>query len=864
MSPLLLCSVFILMLTCTFTWAGQNFVSVADCPKDANGWELRSKEKSCYGDTPDYLCAAIENKEGEFGEICTKYGLTPSNKCAVLNAQTHNLDSVECKAASGCPSQPYIPSELWRYKICYGNFYEMKTTLTQNITPRTTNAGSRNGTLVGDRPIGGDSVFGAGLAVAVVFIVIIVVVVVVLVVFYVTNKFGFRKKVQQLYTDLRQRFQHSGRTDSHEESEKDAEKDEIEVLLHNDDTKKGASFDDLNNGANSDQPIYAKPEKTKTRKDPVKPEKAKTKKGKHDDRDQKKKKLEELLKYLVHILERELSVNDLKEKMVIHSKSIEQYFSEPLIKELQSVEKQGDYSRLDISSVFTLLWNFCDGIKPPSRGWDYEPSDDETHVGADIERIRFMWNKYCDDDFEFKHLDEVYNRMKQKYGTVAVLGDDGVSKSPLEDQEKAEGFETVKLKIQSNKLNEDCSVEKGIVITEGTTSALKIMDSKNVVILKGAIGCGKTHALMAIQNHFKEKQWETEWVEFQHLKEKTSKEKPTILLCDNLFGRFGSCVFSQNDVDEIEEILKTIETSKDYIKTVIGVHTHIFDEVKKDLKLSFLQQKNITVEMDKLSAAETLLIYKEQHKRGHCKMDPTCWFKKVGFESVLDKLSKNQGHIGSPFLSLMYCKQHELFSDPTFPDNPVKTLMQHFQKIRQEAPTLYKCLVYLMCVQEHNFEKEPKEWARQIGAEIAKETQKNALTQIDGDITKENLQKNALTSGYVHVETNRATLAHDILTMVLFKSTAEADIFFTPVVLNCSDDIIIQLLRPAGSIYSDFYCEFEDVNKESPYYKSRKVCVYRLVCKFKENEKNHPLMTKEFVRHKYEKYMTQTPKYKEH
>lgn len=41
--------------------------------------------------------------------------------------------------------------------------------------------------------------FGAGLAVAVVFIVIIVVVVVVLVVFYVTNKFGFRKKVQQLY-----------------------------------------------------------------------------------------------------------------------------------------------------------------------------------------------------------------------------------------------------------------------------------------------------------------------------------------------------------------------------------------------------------------------------------------------------------------------------------------------------------------------------------------------------------------------------------------------------------------------------------------------------------------------------------------
>lgn len=62
-------------------------------------------------------------------------------------------------------------------------------------------------------------------------------------------------------------------------------------------------------------------------------------------------------------------------------------------------------------------------------------------------------------------------------------------------------------------------------------------------------------------------------------------------------------------------------------------------------------------------------------------------------------------------------------------------------------------------------------------------------------------------------------------------------------------------MRFVGSIYSDFYCEFEDVNKELLYYKSRKVCVYWLVCKFKENEKNYFLMKKEFVRYKYEKYM---------
>ncbi|XP_065934550.1 uncharacterized protein [Magallana gigas] len=802
MSSLFLCSVSILMLICTLTLAAQNFVNVTDCPKDTNEWEIRSKMKNCYGDTPDYLCAPIENMLGRYGEICTIGRWIPEHECVVLNKQTRNLDSVDCKADTGCPSQTYLSSEVWRYTICYGNFYEMKTTLTQNITPRTTNAGSR--------PIGGDSVFGAGLAVAVVFIVIIVVVVVVLVVFYVTNKFGFRKKVQQLYTDLRQRFQHSGRTDSHQGSEEDAEKDEIKILLHNDDTKKGASFDDLNNGANSDQPIYAQPEKTKTRK------------GKLDDRDQKVKKLEELLKYLVHILERELSVNDLKEKMVIHSKSIEQYFSEPLIKELQIVKNPGDYSRLDVSSVFTLLCNFCDGITPPSRGWDDEPPDDETHVGADIERIRFMWNKYCDDDFEFKHLDEVYHRMKQKYGTVAVYGDDGVSKSPLEDKEKAEGFETVKLKIQSYKLNKDCSVEKGIVITEGTTSALKIMNSKNVVILKGAIGCGKTHALMAIQNHFQEKQWKTEWVEFQNVKEKASKEKPTILLCDNLFGRFGRCVISQDDVDEIEEILKTIENSKDNIKTVIGVHTHIFDEVKKDLKLSFLQQKNITVEMDKLSAAESLLIYKEQLKKGHCKTDSNCWFKTVGFQSVLDRLSKNQGQIGSPFLSLVYCHLHELFSDEAFSVYPIQTMMQHFQRMINDSPTLYHCLVYLMCVQEHICEENPQEWAAHISADITKDSFKIAAA-----------------SGYVKIDNNKATLAHDILTDVLFKSVAETGKYLLPTVQNSEVDMMLQLFRPPGTTHSDLYCDFLDENKDETSRSIGKEFVYRYASKYQKQLKDH-------------------------
>lgn len=173
---------------------------------------------------------------------------------------------------------------------------------------------------------------------------------------------------------------------------------------------------------------------------------------KHVELEQKTEKMKELLKYLVHILKKELGVNDLKEKAVIHSKSISEHFSEKLREDLKSVKDVNDYSRLDMSLVFALLQNFCEGIKHPSRGWDYEPPDDETSDGADIERIRYMLNKYCDDDFEFKHLDKVYNRMKEKHGTVAVHGDDGNRKPSTKEKENKIEFDLMKEKIQSKNI----------------------------------------------------------------------------------------------------------------------------------------------------------------------------------------------------------------------------------------------------------------------------------------------------------------------------------------------------------------------------------------------------------------------------
>lgn len=389
-------------------------------------------------------------------------------------------------------------------------------------------------------------------------------------------------------------------------------------------------------------------------------------------------------------------------------------------------------------------------------------------------------------------------------------------------------------------------MEKGIVITNDIQTGLKSLESRNVIILKGLIGCGKTHALKAIQNNFQKKEWETAWVESEIVEGEISYEKPTILLCDNLFGKFGSNVFSQDAVDKTEKVLEKIEWSKLKIKIVIGIHTHVFDEVKTKLELNFLLKENITVEMNNLSHAETLLIFKEQLKKGHCEMDSNCWFKTIGFQSVLDKLSKNQGHIGGPFLSLMYCNHHAFFSEEAFSFNPVQTLLQHFQRMKQDTLSLYSCLVYLMCVRQHNLNDEPEKWAGEIGV----------------DITKHALKKISNTSGYVLVENQAATLAHDILTIILFRSAAEREEYLLPVVMKSELDMMLQLLRPPGTPDNDFKCDFMDVNKKNQYRTIGKEFVYRYASNYGENEMLHPLFATDFVKRKYAHYLKQPPKNK--
>lgn len=66
---------FVMSFGCCYV-GGNVFEEVQSCPVNAEEWENRGQKKNCQEPIPYYICAAIENRPGRFGEICTQAGLS--------------------------------------------------------------------------------------------------------------------------------------------------------------------------------------------------------------------------------------------------------------------------------------------------------------------------------------------------------------------------------------------------------------------------------------------------------------------------------------------------------------------------------------------------------------------------------------------------------------------------------------------------------------------------------------------------------------------------------------------------------------------------------------------------------------------
>lgn len=68
-----------------------------------------------------------------------------------------------------------------------------------------------------------------------------------------------------------------------------------------------------------------------------------------------------------------------------------------------------DYSKFDVTLLYTLIRNLCSSLTP-TRGWGLEPNDTDKKIGDDIERLRLFRNNYAHAD-STEILDAVFNNL---------------------------------------------------------------------------------------------------------------------------------------------------------------------------------------------------------------------------------------------------------------------------------------------------------------------------------------------------------------------------------------------------------------------------------------------------------------------
>nr|XP_022337001.1 uncharacterized protein LOC111133169 [Crassostrea virginica] len=526
-------------------------------------------------------------------------------------------------------------------------------------------------------------------------------------------------------------------------------------------------------------------------------------------------KLNILKQYLIVSLKQNCGVEELKDAKVLYNASLVQHFSDALLTPLFQMSSINDYQKLDYCLVYNLLRNVCtQHVKPPGKGWDYEPAVDDDSLGADIERIRLFWNRYCDEKEDDMHsCDMILKRMKNKFGDISG-NDEGVNSNE---------WKMRKEKITSVELKPDCQVEDSIVLTKGIKDVVERLEKENLVIVKGVIGSGKSTCLNYIDKYYKRKQWEVKRKEeiIRRVDFCVEENQQILLCCDNLFGAYNRGNFAGTS-DIIESLENHDKKGDGELKVVLAIHDHVLNELEEYQTAKILRNKSVIVDLNKMEASENLLIFKEQRNRGHCARDEQCWFRKVDFEHLQTALSVNAGLIGDPLLTFIYCNHHDIFTKKEDTRDIMKTLCSLFVDMSTKTPDLFHILVYVMCVKTHDLNSDVPEWAAVLGGLSSEMVQQN-IRHLDSFLE-------------CHVDGRTIRMKHDMFNIALFKVCSGYPDYLTFLMSHCHFEMIEEMLRPTSATRSEF-CVF--LNEES-----FKPLVSRLKAdKLSVRMNDHPLMS---------------------
>lgn len=343
-------------------------------------------------------------------------------------------------------------------------------------------------------------------------------------------------------------------------------------------------------------------------------------------------------------------------------------------------------------------------------------------------------------------------------------------------------------------MNPECQDEDGVVLTKALKAVLDILEQEYYVVMKGAIGTGKSTCLKYIDRHYRRNQWEVR----RKVGNITQSdvyvpvdETRKLLCCDDLFG-----VYNRGNFAGTAEIITALENIEQKVnqnmKVVLAIHDHVYEELQKSHSIKVFQNKRNVVDFNELSDAEMLLIFNDQRKNGHCSKNPKCWFLNFGFDSIKDTLKENTGKLGNPILTLLYSNLHDTFAQKKDSQDIVKELCSIFQNMLENNPDLFHALLYVMFVETHSLDKNVEEWAFELGG-LTSITVKQSVCHLDA-------------FPFVQADGRRIKIKHELLSFALLKWCASSTRYMPLLLKHCQFQMIEEIIRPISSLNKSEFC----------------------------------------------------------
>ncbi|XP_078338928.1 uncharacterized protein LOC111136345 [Crassostrea virginica] len=491
--------------------------------------------------------------------------------------------------------------------------------------------------------------------------------------------------------------------------------------------------------------------------------------------------------YLKYRLIAVCDLKDLRNTMRLHSKSLQKLATKDHFERVINMQSSEDDLRmLDLNLVYNLLVNFSD-IQEPLSGWGNIPDNADMSQGADIERIKIIVNNYFD-GFYCDHADEIFKRWTEYYGEI----------NPSDVI-----YLSTESEINYLKIKPDCFKKSGVVVTRAIENILEKMKLSNIVIGRGAIGCGKTTVLDYVTREYRDEGWQIEWVE-EFIDDscidrvKVPNSNRTILCCDNYCGSFGCHMFSQDVLARNERTIGELFSCGKVIKVLIGIHNHVYDEINSTIgHQCFLQNNNSFVDLDKLSESELLWIYKTQEERDTTKQETK------SYEDLLTMTKRRSGLVGVPFQTMMMHALPDICFSESFCNDPFQIITEHFKMLSRQDKQKFDSLLYIMCAMI--FDQKAEQLDQRVASAISKD--------LDVHWVKYYVKEFA---SYVKIENNCVELKHELIAIAVFHTFLE--VFRNPWSIFTACDIrkTLELIRPQDeNQYHPFAVPISRVSFES-------------------------------------------------